>query len=124
MILQDAEQLGLHFQWNFPNLIEEERASIGQFEAPDFLADGTGKCAFFVAEQFAFQQTRGNSRAVQGHKKLLVAAAGAVNGASDQSLSRTGLAQNQHTRVAAGDDRNLIQHLLQRRTLADNLLEM
>jgi len=40
----------LHRQWNLADLVEKQRTLIGQFEPADLLVDGSGECAFLVAE--------------------------------------------------------------------------
>src|SRR5271165_3227120 len=104
MVLQDAEQLGLQLQRYFSDLVQEESALIRQFQAPNLLADRPGECALLVAEQFAFQKTRGNRRAVQGYKGSVLTLAGVMDGAGDKPLAGSGFAQDQNRRFAGRDD--------------------
>ncbi len=46
---------------DFANFIEEERPALGLFKAADALLMGPGKGAFFVPEEFAFQQGGGSA---------------------------------------------------------------
>ncbi len=46
-----------------------------------------------------------------------------MDGAGDQLLAGSGLAEDEHGRVGAGDARDLIEHALQRRRRSDDLLE-
>ena len=39
-LLQNAQQLGLQLQRNIADLVQEQRAVVRQFEAPDLLRDG------------------------------------------------------------------------------------
>ena len=50
-ILQDAEDLGLHVHAHGADLIEEERAAVGDFEEAFLGGDGRGEGAFDVAEE-------------------------------------------------------------------------
>jgi hypothetical protein len=65
LVLQRAQQFRLQFQRNIAYFIQEERTFIGQFQASDFLADGSGEGAFLVAKKLAFQQPGGNRSAVE-----------------------------------------------------------
>jgi uncharacterized repeat protein (TIGR03803 family) len=67
-LLQYAQKLRLQFQRNLPDLIQEDRALVRQFEPTDALRDGTGKGTLLVAEEFTFQQSRRDSGAVQFHE--------------------------------------------------------
>jgi len=64
LFLQHSQELGLQLERNVPDLIQEKRAAVGQLKAPDALRDRSRKGASFVAEQFALQQTRGNSSTI------------------------------------------------------------
>ncbi len=59
------KQLRLQFERDFADLVEEDGAVVGQFEAADALRDGAGEGAALVSEEFAFQQAGGNRRAVE-----------------------------------------------------------
>ena len=48
--LQNAEQLGLHFEGDVADFVEEERAAVGQLEAADLVAVGARERALDVAE--------------------------------------------------------------------------
>src|SRR5437899_569648 len=50
LFLQNAQQFGLEVERKVADFIKKERASVGQFEAADFLIDGSGERAFFMAE--------------------------------------------------------------------------
>ena len=69
LILQHAENLGLHQRRHVADLVEEQRAAVALLELADPLAVGAGERAFFVAEQFAFQQLLGNGRAVDRQER-------------------------------------------------------
>ena len=64
-LLQDAQQLGLQLQRDLADLIQKHRAAIGQLESPDALRDRAGEGALLMPEQFAFEQSGGNGRAIQ-----------------------------------------------------------
>ena len=56
MRLEHAQQLRLHVQFEIADLIQQQRAGVGQLEFPLSLSGRAGKCALLVAEQFAFNK--------------------------------------------------------------------
>jgi hypothetical protein len=60
LVLNCAEQFRLEFERHLADLIEKERALVGQFESPSSLRRGSGKRALLMAEQLAFEQAGGN----------------------------------------------------------------
>src|ERR1700733_9341965 len=87
MVLQHAERLGLHFQGDFADFIEEQRALISQFQAADLLTNGAGKRSFLMPKQFAFQKASGDRSAIQGNKIAALALAGAMDGTCYQTFA-------------------------------------
>src|SRR5205807_2198021 len=51
--LQDAQQLRLQFQGDFPNLVEKESSVIGQLEPTSPVPQGPGECPPHVPEELA-----------------------------------------------------------------------
>src|SRR3990172_228554 len=62
--LDDAKQLHLHVRGEIADLIKENRASIGQLKASFSLANRSGKRAFFMSKELAFEYSFSQSRAV------------------------------------------------------------
>ena len=58
LLLQDAEKFRLHLQRQFTDLVEKYRAAIRALEESFFALCGARKCAFFIAEQFALDESR------------------------------------------------------------------
>ncbi|MNT37476.1 hypothetical protein D3C72_1736150 [compost metagenome] len=54
--LQHAQQLGLHAQRQLPDLVEKERAAIGDLELAVAVLHGAGERAALVAEELAVGQ--------------------------------------------------------------------
>src|SRR5579864_5609163 len=54
--IEDAQQLHLCLQLQFPDLVEEKRASIGKLEQARLRCVGAAERAFFVSEQLALHQ--------------------------------------------------------------------
>ena len=88
------------------------------------LGDRAGEGALLVAEQLAFEQAGRNGGAVQLDERAAAAAAQVVNRAGDQLLAGAGFAVNEHGRIGRRDGLDLLQHLPERRALADDLLEV
>ena len=56
-LLQHAQKLALELERDFADLVEEQRAAVGEFEAADAgRAARRLECALGVAEEFAFEQ--------------------------------------------------------------------
>jgi hypothetical protein len=77
-----------------------------------------------MAEEFAFQQARRNGRTVQLHEGPAAPSAQIVNGAGQQLLAGPGLAEDEHRRVRRRHELDLLQHLLQRGAVSDDLFEV
>jgi hypothetical protein len=59
---QHTQQACLQGQWHVADLVEEQSAAVGLFEATHVAFLGTGERPRFVAEQLAFQQFGRNRR--------------------------------------------------------------
>jgi len=57
--LQNPQHLGLGFQAHVADFVEKQSSFVGQVEFPAALRRGPGKRAFFVAEQFGFNEILG-----------------------------------------------------------------
>jgi len=74
-LFQYPQQPRLQGQWHFADFIEKQGAAMGRFKQAGVTATtGTGERAFFVAEQFRFQQGFGNRTAIDGDKRFAVGA--------------------------------------------------
>ncbi len=69
-VFEDAQQLGLHRQRHVADLVEKQRAFVGDFEQPLALGVGAGEGALDVSEQFAFEERLRQSGAVDGPEWL------------------------------------------------------
>jgi hypothetical protein len=87
-LLQHAQQLHLHLERDLADLVEEQRAAVGQLEAPGLGLHGAGEGAALVAEQLRLHQVLGDGRAVDLDERLVLAGARAVvDGRGDQLLA-------------------------------------
>ena len=97
---------------------------MGQLEAADLLGDGAGEGAFFVAEQLALQQARGDGRTVQLDEGTALPRAQLVQGAGDEFLARARLATNEHGGAGGGDGFDLLEEPAKGNAVPDDLPEV
>ena len=90
-LLQHAQQLALQLERDFADLVEEQRAAIGELEPADAVAHRAGEGAADMAEELALEQFARDRRAVDADQRPVAAAAGLVDGARDQLLAGAGL---------------------------------
>ena len=64
-LLQHAQQLGLERRRYLADLVEQQRAAVGELEASGPLADGAGEGALLVAEQLRFEHALGQRGAIE-----------------------------------------------------------
>jgi hypothetical protein len=62
---EDAKELGLAGEREFADFVEEERAALGQLDLADLAIAGAGKRAFFMAEEFVFDEIFGDGGAIE-----------------------------------------------------------
>src|SRR6266404_821825 len=79
--LQSAEQLGLDLDGNISNLVEKQRALIGELKPSNLLRNRPGKGPLLVSKEFTLQQAGRYGCAIQAYKSAILAAAAIVDGA-------------------------------------------
>ena len=70
-LLQHAQQLALQIERNLADLVEEDRAAVGELETPDPIAMRARERAFHVAEELALEQLVRNRCAIDLHERPL-----------------------------------------------------
>src|SRR5262249_6494345 len=85
------------------DLVQEERARVGQLEAAFAFGYRAGEGAALVAEEFRFHQRFGNGRAVDRHEGARDAGAELMNGVRDDLFARARFAGDQNGDRRAGD---------------------
>ncbi len=98
--LKHAKKFGLQNRRQFSNLIEEQAATLGDFDHALLLRNGAGERAFFMAKQLAFQKSFRDSRAIQSHEWMAFAIAVVVSRASGEFFARSAFAADQHGGIA------------------------
>jgi len=124
LLLEGAEELGLEFEGNVADFIEEEGAVVGHFEAADLLAERAGEGAAFVAEEFAFEEAGGDGGAVESDEGLGGAGAEAMDGAGDEFLAGAGFAEDEDGGVGGGDEADLAEEAADDGAAADEFGEV
>ena len=76
-----------------------------------------------MTKQFAFQQSRGNGRAVHANKGALAPRAEPVDRPRNQLLSRSCFSMKQDRGIGGGNNRHLVKHFLEGWAPADDILE-
>jgi hypothetical protein len=122
-ILEQAYQLRLQVERQHVDRGEENRAAIGELDPPLARADRAGECASLVAEQLALDQRRRQRRAVDPDERPMAPRTAIVNGPRAELLAGARFADEQHRGVGARDLAHTIQHLPERRTVADEVVE-
>ena len=69
--LKCSEELHLDFRWNFSDLVQKERASIGQLKTTRFATHGSCKRSLLVAEEFTLDEVGWNSGTVHTDEGLI-----------------------------------------------------
>ena len=118
-VLEHAKQLDLDVGWQVANLVQEDRRSVGELEAPDLARQGARVGAFLPAEQLAFDQRRRDGRAVDADHGPAAAPAQLVNLRREHLFAGAGLAQQEHRRIGLGHLAHLLLHAANRGALAD-----
>ena len=119
-VLQDAQQFALHRHRHLADLVEEERAAVRLFEAPDALGAGAGERSLLVTEQLALEEIFRNGRAIDGEERPVVPCAVLVDGVSHEFFARTALAGDHDRGVAVRDAPDHFEHFLHGRRLTDD----
>ena len=95
-VFDRAQQPFLRAHRQRGEFVEEQRALVRLFEAPDPCARRTGECAGFMAEQFGLDQRFGQCCAIERDQRFTPARAQAVEAFGDQFLAGAAFADHQH----------------------------
>ncbi len=105
-LLDGAQQPYLQSRGGLADLVQEEGAPVCGFEQARPVAGRVGESAFFVAEEFAFEEMFGQGPAVDGDKGFVPARPLLVDVAGQDLLAGASLAAQKHGGVA-------VDHLFQ-----------
>src|SRR4029079_7555925 len=87
-LLQRPEHLDLKLRRQLGDLVQEQGAAVGGVKESVSVPQGSGKGAFHVPEELAFQERLGDRRAVDRDERLALALAERVDGRGGQFLPR------------------------------------
>ena len=122
-LLEHAQELHLKRGGHISDLVEEERAAIGDLEQARLILHRAGERAAHVAEQRALEEVVVERGAVLHDERLLRAGPVIVDRARDQLLAGAALAVNEHGGLALHDLREQLHDIAHRRRVADDLVE-
>ena len=124
LLLQHAQQLRLRFERQLAHLVEEQRAAVGELEAPAALLGRAGERALLVPEELALDQFARERGAVDLDERPLAARAAVVDRARDELLAGAGLAEHEHRALGRRDERELIEQPREARRPSHDLAEV
>ena len=119
--LQHAQQLGLLAHRHVGDLVQKERAAVGQLEAADAVGARVGECALHVAEDFALEGALRQPAGVHGHQRHARSRRSGMQQLGHNLLARTVFAGDEDVGVGRADLRNQFQHRLHGRRAGDKL---
>ena len=95
-----TQKPSLQLHRHIADFIQKERAALGLLKAAQTRGHRSGERAFFVAEQFTFEQFSRDGRHVDRNVRGAATAAVLPNGTRNDLLARSGLSSEQHGDVA------------------------
>src|SRR5260370_6724548 len=114
----------MQFERHIADLVQKHGSVVGQLEAAYALRNRAGESAALVSEQFAFQQSGRNGRAVELDESIGLACAQVVDRARDQFLAGAGFSIDEDRGISGCYGFDLLQHAAQRLTSADDLFKL
>jgi hypothetical protein len=119
--LEEAQEQRLHPQAHLADLVEEERAAIGELELARLVAIRAGEAAPRVAEQLRLEERLGEAGAVDGDERAAGAPRADVDQPRDEILAHAALARDEHFRVTGRGAASHGQNFEHERAAGDNL---
>src|SRR5205807_5533131 len=110
--LQNPQQLGLQGEWQFADLVEQERAATGLNEKAGAGRAGVGEGAAYVSEELTFQERFGYGGTVDGDEGPSAAPAVSVECARNEFLAGAALAGDEHGGIRVRDPFEEVIHPL------------
>ncbi len=119
-LLKHPQELGLHVARQLADLIEEDGALLGHGKAPFAALCRAGEGAALVPEELALDQGGGDGGAVDRNQVPGTPPAGGMDGAGDELLAGSGLAEDEHRGVGAAHLIHLTEDAEERFALAED----
>jgi len=108
--LESAQKLGLQVHGDVCDFIEEESATVGEFETPDAIGFCVGERTLHVTEKLAFENAFGEAACVDGDERAADARGKHVESPGDDFLSGAMLAGDENVCVGGADARDQVHH--------------
>src|SRR2546422_2895698 len=124
LLLEDAQQLDLRLERELADLVEEDRALVGEREATDVPLNRAREGALNVTKELALHQAGRDGAGVHLHERPLATRAAIVDRAGDELLPGAGLAVYENRRIGGSHLLDLAEHHEQCRARADHLPEV
>ena len=121
--LQDTQDLGLRLETHVADLVEQNRAAVGELELPYLALVRASERAPLVAEQLTFQQRLRDRHTVELHGGPIGPLALGVNGFGHELLAGAAFTQHQHGGIRPHDFVEGLEDLSHGRRLADQVAE-
>ena len=113
----------MQIERDFTHLIQKQCAAVGESESAHAITHGTGKRATYMAKKFALKQLAWNRTAIHLHQRLAGTGTALVDGAGDEFLACSTLAQHQHVRLCCRHHLHLLQDAPKCQASAQNVTE-
>lgn len=123
LLLDGAEEFGLHGEGEVAEFIEEEGAAVGGFEDAFFVVCGAGEGAFEVAEHFAFEERFGDGGAVADDEGTGVDGALAMECGGGEFFAGAGGSADEGDAIVGGDAADHGEHFEHLGAVADHAFE-
>src|SRR5712692_6974459 len=123
-ILEHTQDLALRIHAHGADLVEKQRASIGNFKQSFLGSDGAGKGPLDVPEQRGLQQIRRHGAGVDRDERPVAAGRIQVDGFGDEFLAGPALTLQKYRGTAGRDLRHQVEDLQHGLALAHNVLEV
>src|SRR5204863_2452474 len=101
--LQHTQEFGLQRQGQIADFIQENRASLGFFEATAPHLAGAGECAFFVPEEFILNQRFRKGAGGERNKWFVGTLAEVVDRPRDDAFACPAFSGDEHTSMDASN---------------------
>src|SRR5690554_1770126 len=117
---QYSQQSGLGVGGHIADFVQKQGAAVGLLKTALAGGAGAGEGAFFVAEQFRFNQVFGDGSHVQGDERVVGPRAVVVQGLGYELLTGAAFAVDQYGNVGVGEPADGAKDLLHGRCFADD----
>jgi len=122
-LLEHAQELDLQVEGQLADLVQEDRAAMGELEATDFAGEGAGEGPLLVTEELTLDQCGRDGRAVDLDQRPLLPCTAVVNGPCDQFFARPRFAQDEDRGLGRRHLLHLMQDLQEGLAATNDLLE-